>query len=236
MLSLYFGFSRCGFELRTDSRRVYDFWAAYTSAFNMADAADIVYTAQTQPGCSFWRDADKPIKIVNEDRLIATVEKAFLGDLTKNLSDRRWRVMHAAALAEGDAADVYLGQSDAGKSTWCVHQIKAGRTYLSDELVAVKDELVMALPRPICFRNLDTQDLSYPDPADGFMRISYVANGDYEYEGYCPPLTSVAPAGKTFSWRSTYLLEREPGETTRARLLAGPELRARLALSTFRQY
>ena len=234
--SLKFGLAGCGFQLDTDSRRIYDFWAAYAGAFDAAGAADFTYLARTKGGFFFARKGEPPMETDNEGRLIEWVEKTFLFDLAETLTGQGWRMLHAAGLADGDAADVYLGQSGVGKSTWCVRQIQAGRTYLSDELVAVKEGRVMALPRPVCFVNRETRALSYPLPEDGFTRISYHFGADYEYEGFCPPPERTARAGQIFTWRTTSLLERDPGRDTTARLLEGAELRARLALSTFREY
>ena len=147
------------------------------------------------------------------------------------LRERGLAVLHAAVLARGDRAVVFLGPSGAGKSVLALTLCNRGWTYLSDEFAPLEAQgKVVAVPRPVCF------DASGIEP-DLLARISC---GHATWRATvrtrsASPRTMVyvlpgraAPSGTAFDVAAVVELEPRSGAPPRMRRLNAPARRALL--------
>jgi hypothetical protein len=231
-----FGLGDLCFELSTDHDELLGFWQLYTARFPATGDPGPTYAALVRPEPSFTgsdglrRGVEQPVD------LFALLEGAFLDDLIRELG-RHGQVIHAAATAHDGRATLFLGASDAGKSTLCVERVRAGHVYLSDEIAVIRGDEVLAVPRPISLADDEASAGLRPDDDDRFESLGY----DYTDRQrrrrrallYLPRSPLVAGAGERYSWGDVVLLERGESGPPSRRVLDGAERRARLALSRF---
>jgi hypothetical protein len=231
-----FGVADLVFELATDHEELFELWRRYSARFPASGEPSLTYTALVRPQPSFTVSDAVARGVERAVDLFAVLEGAFLADLIRLLG-KEADVLHAAALADGDRATVFLGAPDAGKSTLCVELVREGLVYLSDELVVLDGDQVVALPRPISLTDEARSADLRPDDDERFEQLGY-EYVDPEHRSrramlYLPRPPLVARAGERFALGEVVLLERGASGPPSRRVLEGAELRARLALGRF---
>jgi hypothetical protein len=229
-----FGFGDFAFELETDWPALADHWRRYTAFFETGLEPTVRYKAWRQGNPVLERTGHASQQVERDIDLYPMLEDAFLTDLV-SLVGRSFPVYHGAVLAEGGEATIYLGEPNAGKSTLCVERVQKGATYLSDEMAAVDGNQVIAIPRPICFNNLENPPDLIPDGDKRFEGFGYAfvdkAGQMRQARFFLPPPERTARAGRRFPIKDVVFLDSVANGPPKQILLAGPEKRARLALS-----
>lgn len=235
MIRHRFGIGRLGFELETDWERLHGFWSGYTTQFQSNAEPLIRYRATVSGGPVFERLGTRHRELSNRADLFSVLESAFLDDCI-GLVSRNFPVYHAASVAFDGVADVYLGASNAGKSTLVANLVKSGGVYLTDEMTCIDNKEVIALPRPIAFNDLDNPPELLPWGDDAFRTDEYrfVDRSEIERTAYFFLPRNAALAGSRFPLGKVFLLRRGHLGPPEKIELQGAELRARLALGRFR--
>lgn len=232
-----FGFRGTCFELATDLKDLLDFWVCYTDRFQARGEPELRYRATVEGGPLFTGPDGVERRAERPEDLFPMLEGAFLADLIR-VAGRSGPVVHAAGIASGTRAAIYLGTAGAGKSTISVELVRQGGVFLGDDTVLLEGDEVVALPRPITFAAHEQPAELLPGEDEPFEAFGY----DYvDREGsarralcYLPRDPLPAAAGQGFELGDVFLLERGEHGPPFRRLLEGAELRARLALARVR--
>jgi hypothetical protein len=229
-----FGFADFSFELETDWEALADHWRQYTAFFKTESEPKVRYRARRRGTPVLERTGRAPQVYERDIDLYPMLEDAFLSDLV-SLVGKRFPVYHSAVLAEGSQATIYLGEPNAGKSTLCVERVQKGATYLSDEMAAVDGNQVIALPRPICFNNLENPPQLIPSGDKRFESFGYEfvdkAGQMRSARFFLPRSEMTARAGDRFPIKEIVFLDSVENGPPKQIPLVGAEKRARLALS-----
>lgn len=229
-----FGFSGFAFELETDWGALADHWRRYTAFFETRSEPKVRYKAWRGETPVLERTGWAPQYYERDIDLYPMLEDAFLKDLV-SLVGSSFPVYHSAVLAEGNEATIYLGEPNAGKSTLCVERVQKGAIYLSDEMAAVDGNQVIALPRPICFNNLENPPQLMPVGDGRFESFGYEfvdkAGQMRRAQFFLPRSETTAQAGDRFPIKEVVFLDSVENGPPKQIPLVGSEKRARLALS-----
>jgi hypothetical protein len=232
-----FGYRDTCFELETDLTDLYEFWVHYSARFPASGEPAHRYRALSGGGPRFAGadGVERPVERTGD--LIPLVEGAFVDDLTR-IAGREGDVIHAAGIAVGRRASIYLGAAGAGKSTLAVELVRAGGVLLGDDTIALDADAVIALPRPISFAAHEQPAELLPRTGDPFEAFGYEyvdrEGRDRRALHFQPHAPLAATAGERFELDRVYLLERGADGPPTRRALEGTELRARLALARIR--
>jgi hypothetical protein len=229
-----FGFSNVAFELETDWEALADHWRRYTAYFATESEPTVRYKARRTSTPVLERTGRIPCYYQRDIDLFPMLEDAFLKDLV-SLVGKHFPIYHSAVVADGGQATIFIGEPNAGKSTLCVERVQTGATYLSDEMAAVDGNQVIALPRPICFNNLENPSELMPLGDQRFASFGYdfvdKAGQMRRSQFFLPRPQRSARAGDRFPIKEVVFLDPVENGPPRQIPLDGAEKRARLALS-----
>lgn len=198
--------------------------AGYALTISVTPAAD-------HPGYFLVvQDGQAPAMIPRESiarHLEWLVHAAAIGKLR-----RRHLLLHAGAVAWGDAGFILCASSGSGKSTLTAGLVAGGFQYLSDEVAALDpDSLMMQpYPRPICVKAGSREALAahYPALADEQPEL----RSDGEAVWYLP-LAEHAWRREPVAPRFLIFPRYEPGAVTRLSAISRRAALERLAAQSF---
>ena len=88
--------------------------------------------------------------LVEEESLLPTLELVLYDAIADHLS-RRATILHAGAVRLDGRLCVFVGESGGGKSSHVLEALRAGATYLTDELLLTDGRSVWGIPRAVQF-------------------------------------------------------------------------------------
>lgn len=121
-----------------------------------------VCKCEPEPG---WTvdDSDASVYCGDVTDLVYFIEKVLTVGLQKIRTDLYF--VHAAAVSQGDACTLLVGESGVGKSTLCWNLCNEGFTYMSDELAPVDPATLNVEPYPHALCLKSASNAAYPLPA-----------------------------------------------------------------------
>lgn len=89
-------------------------------------------------------------ELVAEESLLPTIELVLYDAIADRLSPRT-TILHAGAVILDGRLAVFVGESGGGKSSHVLEAVRAGATYLTDELLLTDGRAAWGIPRAIQF-------------------------------------------------------------------------------------